>query len=108
MKNGPSTTVVIRQSFAVLPPFLLVVDFFNSFFPFHCCCRMLLLLLWHSCLQDLSHVTTSHTWQGCWFSQPPLQCVSRSLYFVFVFKNLFKHGSHSANGADFQWVMQLQ
>ncbi len=33
MKNGPSTTVVIRQSFAVLPPFLLVVDFFQLFFP---------------------------------------------------------------------------
>ena len=29
------------------------------------------------------------------------------LYF-FVFKNLFKHGSHSAKGADFQWAVQLQ
>ncbi len=28
--------------------------------------------------------------------------------FVFVFKNLFKHGSHLANRADFQWAVQLQ
>jgi hypothetical protein len=30
---GRSTTVVIGESFAVLPPFLLAVDFFPLFFP---------------------------------------------------------------------------